>query len=511
MQDIDYLIVGAGTAGAVLASRLSEDPGRQVLVLEAGPDYPDEPSLPAALRDTYVTTGATHDWGLEVSVCGNRSGRLGRGKVVGGSSQTNAAGAIRAPAADFEAWAGLGLPEWGWSHVLPAYCRVEADQQFGDRDYHGSEGPVPITRWPEDELIAPMAGLLEAAQSVGHSFCEDVNAPEAEGIGLYPQNRRGRLRISTNLAYLAPARERPNLRVRGGVRVDRVVLEGDTATGVEAGGEVIRAREVILCAGAPFSPALLMRSGIGEKDELDVIGVAQRAEVPGVGTGLMDQPGAVIPIVPVPDAGEVDGPTLQVFARLSAFPGYPRDGAFYLCLFAGMDLANDIPQLASLAGAPVANLLMVGDMRTASKGRMSLRSADPAELPSVTLGFYATASDLGRMRSAYRHGWEIVNHHAFRRTVERFPFVGDELICDDAQLDQMLRMTTNSRFNLLGGCAMGTSDDPLAVVDQHCRVRGVRNLRVVDASIVPVPLRAPAALTCMMLGERVAPWVAAGS
>jgi choline dehydrogenase len=349
-----------------------------------------------------------------------------------------------------------------------------------------------------------MAGFLEATLAAGHPFSDDLNDPDAVGIGLYPQNRRGRLRISTNLAYLGPARTRPNLTVRGDVRVDHVVLENDRAVGVEAGGEMVAAREVVLCAGAPLSPALLLRSGIGPAEELGRVGVPQCVELPGVGSGLIDQPGAAIPVVPRGEVGE--WPRTQLAARLAGFPGHPPDHAFYLSLFTGMA----IPELSRMVGAPILNLVMVGDMRIASRGRMWLRSRDPADLPAVNLQFYSADGDLERMRAAYRHAWHIANHAAFTATVDRFALVDDDLIGDDERLGELLVATTNSRWNLVGGCPMGPDDDPLAVVDQHCRVRGVECLRVVDASVIPVPIRAPAALTCMMLGEHVSPWVAQG-
>ncbi|MCK2215805.1 GMC family oxidoreductase N-terminal domain-containing protein [Actinomadura sp. ATCC 31491] len=218
-MEIDHLIVGAGTAGCVLAERLSADPARRVVVLEAGPDAGD---------GTGVADGL--DWGLRATVTGGRAEPLARGRVVGGSAQVNGMGAVRATAGDFRAWAALGLPAWDWERVLESYRRVEHDLEYGGLPYHGDAGPVPITRWPEEQWTPPVRGLVEAALDAGHPYCADLNAPGARGIGPYPHHRRGRRRMSTALTHLAPARGRPNLTVRAGCPVERVLVRRGRAT-----------------------------------------------------------------------------------------------------------------------------------------------------------------------------------------------------------------------------------------------------------------------------------------
>lgn len=495
MTQIDHLVVGAGTAGCVLAARLSEDPAKNVVLVEAGPDFPDEHALPSSLLDG---DGTGYDAGLSAVVCAGRRAALARGQVVGGSSQVNGSGALRARADDFREWAALGLPEWDWNQVLASYVRMETDLDFSDRPYHGAHGPLPVTRPGRSGLNAPTAGFLEAVLAAGHPYQADMNAPDAQGIGPYPQNRSGNVRMSANLTHLAPVRSRPNLTVRANTPVDRVLLRRGRAVGVETAGEHIEAREVILCAGAPMTPALLLRSGIGPEEELRAAGVEPRVVLPGVGRALHDQPGAVLPTSPKPGTVPEDLIVTGLVARLDGVFG--ARGSFYLNLFTGPDPFEGEPSAA----------LMVGDLSPNAEGRVTLSGPDRGVPPEVDLGFYNDPADLERMRAAYRLAWSLAQHPRFAETVDGVVTVNEELVADDERLDGLLQEITFNRGALMGGACMGADGDPDAVVDSHCRVRDVANLRVVDLSVVPVRLRSTSALEAMLLGEHTAGWIAEG-
>ncbi len=268
-QTWDIVIVGAGAAGAVIAARASEDPHRSVLLLDAGPDYALADDLPEDLRNGHDNSYVDHDWGLEYNPVRDRLDRFPRGRVTGGSTAVNTTIALRGTPADYDEWADLGNPAWAWDEVLPAFNRMERDLDFGAQPYHGDAGPISIRRWTQEELVPTQAAFIEAAIEHGFPACDDVNAPDATGVGAMAMNKLGRLRISTALGYLSAARYRDNLTIQSDTLVNRVLVHDGRAIGVEtADGDRISARLVVVSSGAIHTPGVLVRSGIGDADEL---------------------------------------------------------------------------------------------------------------------------------------------------------------------------------------------------------------------------------------------------
>jgi len=343
--EYDDIIVGGGSAGAVLAARLSQDPARRVLLLEAGPDYPTIESTPADLRDSRRMSLRDHDWGMTAEALPGRVIPYPRGRVVGGSSAVNATIALRGVPADYDEWAALGNDEWSWAKVLPYFRRLE-DDPTGAAELHGRGGPMTIRRWQSNELIPVQRAFLEVCRRLGFPEVTDHNHPTASGVGPFPQNRRDRLRWSTAIGYLLPARHRPNLTIRPSCLANRVTFADDRAVGVDIGSdgrpEVVHGRRITLATGAIGSPSILLRSGIGPKAALAGLGIDPLTDLPGVGAGLADHPVTRLLLVPKPGSCDPDSPLAQVVLRYTA-PGSGEFNDMQQVVFSHVDVAGSLP------------------------------------------------------------------------------------------------------------------------------------------------------------------------
>ena len=520
----DVLIVGGGAAGCVLASRLAQDPAISVLLLEAGNDYPDPNYLPDDVKfggTRYAEAqDSIHNWALRGTITEEQGEiHVAQGKVIGGGSSINGQAMQRGLPQDFAAWSGMGNDEWSYDKVLPYFRKCETDLDIRD-DFHGTDGPIPVRRRQSGTAPDIQHAFRNALTGAGYSTCEDTNGPNPEGIGVSPSNNIDGLRISAALGHLNPMRHSLNLTVRGNVLVRKVLFAGQKAIGVEAesGGEIftIESERVVLSSGAIKSPHLLMLSGIGPKDQLDQFGIPVIKEVPGVGQNLFNHLSAQI-------AFEVkDGKTLIGDVDSAHFGlHYTSEGSnekndMVLRTSSSVDEREEkVPGLRTkyisgdIPPERVARISCTLGLPDGS-GHVRLASSDPSLQPSFNYCYLQHPNDIRRVRQGLEIGIELLKSDAYKDICEKRIQPTDEIISDEDAFNSWIRHNVGTARHVSGTCKMGPDSDPMAVVDQYCKVKGVERLWVVDASVMPrVPRAGGAHATVLMIGEKAADWIAA--
>ena len=517
----DYIIVGAGSAGAIIASRLSEDASKSVLLIEAGSDYPNLDDLPNQFKYGYGPErnfGWWHNPGevkrylFEAKATDEQDQPMlvPRGKAMGGSSAVNAQIFLRGDPQDYDTWAENGNDEWSFKNCLAAFTKLENDTDLKG-DFHGNDGPIRVRRHPVEEWTEDAVAFNQGFQDLGFQITEDHNDPDSTGVGPIPFNTIDRIRQSTAVGYINPARNRLNLTLRGDCTVHRVLFEEKTAVGVEveSGDEIFKVygNEIILSGGSIGSPQLLMLSGVGPASHLDELGIPVVVDLPGVGQSLRDHP--------------------QVNVTWKTKDSYQHDRAGSKRVITvgirytadGSDLHNDM--LIHQTSILFPNMYFVGDEEEMYQGvgmtaclylakgigELKLRSADPTEQPDLNYNYFREEEDLRRMRECVRLCASVGAGDAYSEIISDRIQPTDEQLENDDALDSWLKQNARTSHHITSTCRMGPGSDPASVVDQYGKVHGVNGLRVGDASIMYDCVRANTNVPTMMIGEKIAEFI----
>ena len=506
----DVIIVGGGSAGSVVAARMAEDPDTTVLLLEAGTDYPDLANLPEDIQNGHTRTAederSEHNWALRGTITEEQGEiHVAQGKVIGGGGSINGQVFLRGIPQDFDDWASWGNEEWSYTKVLPYFRKAETDLDIKD-DFHGTDGPLPISRKVGETWPVIQSAFHTACLQNGFDTTDDMNGVEPTGVGVVPMNNQKGVRMSTAITHLAPMRHHLNLTIRGNVFARKILIENRQVTGVEveSGGEVftVESNKVVLSAGALKSPHILMLSGIGPKDQLDEYGIDVLQNTPGVGANLRNHP--ISPISFRVKEGiklQPDASGVRIALRYTA---------------KGSDDSNDMMMTTSSLFSPFTGEMLpdrIGRISCvielpAGAGFVRLNSADPAVQPKFDYRYFSHPEDMRRMRDGIRLAVKMLETDAYKDVSDGRVTPTEEILTDDDALDLWIRQTVGSARHVSGTCKIGPDSDPMAVVDQQCRVKGLQGLWIADSSVMPQVPRANANATAIMIGERVAEWAA---
>ncbi|AOM41234.1 GMC family oxidoreductase [Xenorhabdus hominickii] len=526
----DYIVVGGGSAGCVAASRLSQNGMKSILLIEAGPAS-DVHNPVSPLRDASRLVLEGYNWDYEANVRSEDSfadlihspahpqnnaqpsrKHKGRkpfnyrvGKVLGGSSAVNGAIALRGFPSDFDKWASMGCPKWSWEQVLPWFKHLESDVDRVNDDSHGSQGPMCLRRPPDGEIHPLDMAFAHACEQLGVPYVDDLNVGEHPAVGPVPANViNGAERVDVYRSYLESVLNRKNLHIITDALVAQIFFNGTVASGVkviQAGKEsVYQAKQIVLCAGAIGSAALLQRSGVGDPEHLNALGIPIVAEVPAVGRNLTDHASVVLWALPKAGVCTTGLPWRQIAARISS--GYDEKVDVQIGLL--NNVASDtVPGFKDRVAYPMLVGASVMLMRPQAQGRVFISAADPTILPHIDLPLTRSSADIARLIGGVRKVWEVLRHPEVAGFLDGIQFWSHSMIYNDEIMNSAITNLVNPGWHASGTLRMGHVSDPDSATQEDGQVHGITGVTVADASLFPTIPSMPTNLTTIMTAERI--------